>query len=75
MVGAVTPVSSRVMVGWRSTTSGYGPTSTTPSTGPRGTTPSPDPHLVPPFRTGRPATPAIPSQEPMCFPAPVTFCT
>ena len=38
--GAV-PGSSRVVVGWRHATSGYGPTSTIRTTGPRGTTPSP----------------------------------
>ncbi|MGW4499530.1 hypothetical protein ACWENR_13090 [Micromonospora sp. NPDC004336] len=62
------------MVGWRLATSGYGPTTTTRTTGPRGHDPvagtetSPDP-LTP----ARP--PADPYQEPMCFPALVTYCT
>ena len=73
-VGAVTPVSSRVMVGWRSTTSGYGPTSTTPSTGPRGTTPSPDPHLVLRSAPVGPRRRPYPPRSPV-LPAPVTFCT
>jgi len=61
------------MVGWRHATSGYGPTTTTRSTtGTRGTTWRAG--ESPPDETRR-QLPANPPQEPMCFPALVTYCT
>ncbi|GHJ12210.1 hypothetical protein TPA0908_02050 [Micromonospora sp. AKA38] len=51
---------------------GYGPTSTDRPPVHEVDPPSPD--RTDPFKLAGPV-PAEPSQEPMCFPAPVTYCT